>query len=423
MIETVAYTLAVLCGAGAAYRILVAGTRDRLDAWRRTAVECGLGDFRESRFPTILTGSVRGLTVRLENPVPPKSRARIQIAVERPDCHGVRLAMRREGFDTAIDKMMGDHEMVIGDISLDSNFFIVGSDIAFAAAFFDAGTRDSLVDLRDDLHRVAVEEGELRVQITAGTDAPERFARVLARVIGIGAHMPGRVELVARLAQNAANDAEPAIRENNLAFLAGEFRGHAASREALRAATRDHNVAVRLRAGVGLREEGHAVLLEITQSDAPEACVAEAVSALGARLPADLRVALFGRAVTAGQSRVVAACIPLLGRAGDDAAEARLIGALSMTDRDVQIAAAHALGRTGSALAVEPLKAIARGRGDEELSRAAGEAIAMIQDRTEGTPGQLSLSDASAGQVSLADGGAGQLSLPTSKADGRDGAD
>jgi hypothetical protein len=46
------------------------------------------------------------------------------------------------------------------------------------------------------------------------------------------------------------------------------------------------------------------------------------------------------------------------------------------------------------------------------LRRAAREAVAEIQSRLQGAPGQLSLADTEAGQLSLASDPAGQLSIP-----------
>jgi HEAT repeat protein len=78
------------------------------------------------------------------------------------------------------------------------------------------------------------------------------------------------------------------------------------------------------------------------------------------------------------------------------------------------VAAAEALGRSGTVAAVLPLKRAAELSKGIELRRAARQAVAEIQSRLPGaSPGQLSLSSSEAGRLSLAQAEAGQLSFPT----------
>ena len=90
-----------------------------------------------------------------------------------------------------------------------------------------------------------------------------------------------------------------------------------------------------------------------------------------------------------------------------------MLRALERDKSVIQVAAANALARVGTAAAVLPLKETAeRSRLDPDLFRATRQAIAEIQSRLQGaSPGQLSLAGADVGQLSLAQAEAGQLSL------------
>ncbi len=117
-----------------------------------------------------------------------------------------------------------------------------------------------------------------------------------------------------------------------------------------------------------------------------------------------------------GELAVAAAAA--LGATGSPAAEPPLILALQREQKDVQVAAANALARVGSAAAVLPLKEAAeRASRDPEVLRATRQAIAEIQSRVQGaSPGQLSLAGVEVGQLSLAQAEAGQLSIATEAA-------
>jgi hypothetical protein len=410
--------LVLLAGAGLGGARLHA--RQRTQLWRAAAEQCGLTDITEStdftRFPfpvPELTAAAGGLRVRLEDYRDEQSQQGTQIVVERADCYGLSLELRPEGFGNDIRKLFGGetHEIVIGDASFDRLFLIVGNNPAFTGAFLDAGMRQTLLGIQGNIQTLVVADGELRVHVPRNTENGLALARVLGQVIDIGRRMPGRHDLVARLAHNARHETEAAIREYNLGFLAGEFRRSPGATEALREALTDDSLIVRVRAAVGLGQEADPLLLRIAH-DADESCAAEAISALGTRLPPAQALDLLARALASRRGEVARACVPVVARIGGEDAEAKLREALDSNSRDARAAAAEALGRVGSALAVEPLKIVERRMGDDELSRIAREAIAMIQDRASGTPGQLSLTEASAGQVSLSDGAAGRVSLP-----------
>jgi HEAT repeat protein len=102
-----------------------------------------------------------------------------------------------------------------------------------------------------------------------------------------------------------------------------------------------------------------------------------------------------------------------LGATGSPAAEAPLLAALERDIPDLRVAAARALGRVGTAAAVVPLKDAEGRAGDSAFSRAARQAIAEIQARLPGaSPGQLSIASGESGTLSLVDDERGRLSLP-----------
>jgi HEAT repeat protein len=163
---------------------------------------------------------------------------------------------------------------------------------------------------------------------------------------------------------------------------------------------------------MALGDEGRDTLVALASEEGVgDGVAARAVSALGARIPVDVGVAVLRRALPDdGRPDTAVACLDTLGTAGRAEAESLAIEALRSDAPPVRAAAARALGRVGTVGAVAALReAIDRG----ELSRGAGrQAIAEIQARLAGAaPGQLSLAGAEAGALSLADGEPGRLSL------------
>jgi len=90
----------------------------------------------------------------------------------------------------------------------------------------------------------------------------------------------------------------------------------------------------------------------------------------------------------------------------------------------VKLAAAVALGRSGSAAAVASLRQIETASPDAAHRRAARQAIAEIQERLTGaSPGQLSLAEGESGQLSLSEDAVGRVSLPENDDPSADGDD
>jgi HEAT repeat protein len=124
-------------------------------------------------------------------------------------------------------------------------------------------------------------------------------------------------------------------------------------------------------------------------------------------------VAALAKVMEQEKGELAIAAAQALGETGSLDAEPPLILALQSGTAALRVAAVNALGRVGTALAVLPLQEAARrSLFDFDLRRAIHQAIAEIQSRLQGaSPGQLSLTGAEAGQLSLAQADAGQLSL------------
>jgi len=232
-----------------------------------------------------------------------------------------------------------------------------------------------------------------------------------------------------------------------------DYRDLAVTRSALGLATRDPDPEIRLRAGIELRGEGLPIL-EALAADirVQDSCSARAVEALRGRVTAgraeELLKAAVGELSEELRPQTACACIDLLAeqgeagiaalsralwveepvgiaavkaleRIGSAGVESALISGLAIRDEETAVESARVLGDVGSVAAVAPLMEAARRGG--QLKGAARQAIAKIQARTHGTPGQLSLAEGDRGGLTLADDQAGQLSLAEPRRDARKG--
>jgi HEAT repeat protein len=278
---------------------------------------------------------------------------------------------------------------------------------------------------------------------------------LLPHLLEIAQRFAQRADVVPTLAKSAHRDPEAKVRLQNLLLLVHEFPKDPRTTEALLTACSDPNVQVRFRAALELGgPKGRKVLMKIAESAQDDACSAEAVTILRRELDFKRLRAVLMLALSRRQIKTAVACLEALGHSGEatavpilakvlareknelattaaralgatgsPAAEPPLLQALERDQEDLRVAAAEALGRVGTAAAVLPLKeASERSWLDQELRRAARQAIAEIQSRAQGaSPGQLSLAGMEAGQLSLAQEGgelslaagpAGRLSLP-----------
>jgi HEAT repeat protein len=236
----------------------------------------------------------------------------------------------------------------------------------------------------------------------------------LRDLLGLAHRLVRPDDVPARLAGNARSDGQAGVRAQNLVALIRGFPDHPVTREALSAAREDHSDKVRLRAGLALGRDGRELLLEIARAEeGDDVSASRAVAALEADLSVADVQAILGHALRRRRLRTAESCLAWLGRRGKDEDVETLVKVLALKQGDLAVAAAKALGALGSASAVLPLREAAeRHAGDEALKQAVRQAVAAIQSRLTGTPGELSLAGDEAGQLTLSeDDGAGRLSL------------
>jgi HEAT repeats len=337
----------------------------------------------------------------------------------------------------------GPREIEIGDEPFDRTFSVEGP-MRFVCALLDAETRRRLLSLNAD-SKLELAAGSLRAEMS---DA--QLPRLLPLLLDLCRQLVRPMDLEQCLAGNALRDPEPGVRLRNLLLLIRELPGDPRTIETLRAARSDASPEIRLRAAMELGTEGRDVLLELAESEVADAWSAQALAIVGHELPFErardillraLRrrhiqtacaglealghrggaaVDVLAKVLAREDGELAVAAAQALGTNGSAAAEPPLILALQCEGMDVRVAAANALARAGSAAAVLPLKEAAERSHDNDLRRAARQAIAEIQSRARGaSPGQLSLAGAEAGQLSLAQAEAGQLSLATEAAAGQ----
>jgi hypothetical protein len=287
-------------------------------------------------------------------------------------------------------------------------------------ALLGAETRRAIRDLLagsvrvDALH---MEGGELQMEVpTTGFAGEHPGLPQAARALGALSQRLVTPEPVrGRLAENARHDPIAGVRLKNLFAIVRLLPGDPFTLEELRAATKDHDPEVRLRAAMKLGPEARDVLQALVTDEAVADDLAEqAIDSLGGAFRPEEAVAQVARACRdrahkPRRPRSLRACIKVLAR--HPMAEATLVEALEIRSESVDLAAASALGSIGSSAAVLPLKEAAERHGGAFAS-AARQAIAEIQSRVTGSPGGLSLAEGESGQLSLSDEVGGRVSLP-----------
>jgi hypothetical protein len=393
--------VALLGGYGARLWLNVRERRERVRVWRAAAASCGLEVVEVFRLSG-LRARAGPLWVGIENAEP---NARISIVVPgKPGFQKLRIHPQSLPLPWV-------QKIEIGDRAFDSTFSIEGP-MRLVCSLLDAETRRLLSRVNAE-SRLEISAGVLRAVIT-----DEKVPDVLPLLLDLGRRCAELVIDPRRVAQNAKTDPEPGVRLCNLLLLIRELPEHQATVEALRAACADPSPEIRLRAAKELGAEGHGVLVELTECELDDAASAEAVSLLERELPIERVKTILDSALRGRRLQTARVCVEVLSRSGAPAAVDTLIEVLAQESGEMGAAAALALGRVGSALAVLPLKEAAeRHRHDRELRRAVRQAVAEIQSRLQGaSPGQLSLANDEAGQLSLAEEQAGQLSLSPEQA-------
>jgi hypothetical protein len=408
--------------------------RDRRREWRRAVVKGKLDLVRPPSFwRSGFTTHVGGVDVRIENLYGLSARAIVEVPAVPGPAGFAKVSIRRELFHSK-------HEIEIGAKAFDKRFFIQGP-VPLVTALLNHKVRRLLVDLSME-GDLSIAEGELRVNVSAVTAAP-----ILKLLLDLRRQLAQPLDVPRCLTQNARQDPEAGVRLHNLLLLLREYPGEASTAEALHAAHKDASREVRLRAAMELGPQGRGALLALAGRSENDVWSAKAVAALDQELPLERAKVILARALKRRRLQTARACVELLGRyraaaaadlapvlthekgelaaaaawalgaTGQASAEPPLLLALQREEMDVKIAAADALAHVGSAAAVLPLQELAENSQlPQGLRSAAREAVAEIQSRLHGSPGELSLADAEAGQLSLADAEAGQLSLATDPA-------
>jgi HEAT repeat protein len=287
-------------------------------------------------------------------------------------------------------------------------------------ALLNAETRKAIRELLVGSVRVGrlhMEGGELQMEVptTGFAGAHPGLPQAARAMAELSRHLVTPEPVRQRLAANARHDPVAGVRLKNLFAIVRLLPGDPFALAELRAATNDHEPEIRLRAAVKLGPDGLGVLRALAVDSAVEdGCSARAIEALGARFSTGEAQALLDLACRdphrqARRPASCRACIAVLAR--DRRGEATLLEALTLRNEDVAVAAALALGKLGSAAAVLPLKEAAEHHG-RALADAARRAVAEIQERLTGSPGELSLAEGEAGHLSLSDDVEGRISLP-----------
>jgi hypothetical protein len=204
-----------------------------------------------------------------------------------------------------------------------------------------------------------------------------------------------RESLHERLAQNAVRDPAPAVRLQNLHFLAAPETSTppALAAHTARALLYDVSAPVRLLAARQLGAEGFPALSTLLVAGSPSELVCNVLDSLTPQHASVLLQAVL-RCTASEQESVRLAAARLLGKWALPEAELALRTLLADSSPYVQLASAQALGTFGSIATVEHLLPLAQALLDSQLRQAARNAVGSIQSR---------LGDVEAGRVSLAE--------------------
>jgi HEAT repeats len=444
LVAPFATAVATAVGLYAAERVRVVRSRDR--AWERAGRQCDLENVvRTGRLGLTRTLHARadGFTIRSWRGLTPGSaRQGLWVAVS-PVTDRLRLLMPDGPLRARHAPVQASEDIEIGDRQIDGQLLIAGDPLA-VRALLDADARGDLRALTTGwgatprVGYLAMSGGELRVV----TDSAA-FVPTLTTLLQLARRLKDESPVEERVAALAASDQLPDVRLASLKALVDERPRHPSTRQALHAALADPHPRLRLAAALTLRTEGREVLSSLARDpELPDDLLARAVSALGVHLPPDDVEGALARALQEEKEDTVGACLrslavrgaghlssvlrvlaheidaralaaaQALGDSGTAEAEEPLVAALAHPSTHVRVAAATSLGRVGTASSVPALRRLELSASmDPLIGRAAREATASIQSRLVGAAhGQLAVAPES-GELSLADDARGRMTL------------
>ena len=436
----------------------VKGKRDQRARWRAAAQKAGLEDIVPATgvwYKAILTARAGRHPVRIEEYAHSRDNRGTRVVIQGNSG----LTLRAEKDITAVQRAIGPREIELGDEAFDREVYVEGGDPPVLRALLDVETRGMVRRFLDGLLRMlgeeggmvtakaAVHDGSVVFEVDSGQASVlcADFTQLMKGPLELARRLERPPSVARRLVENTEREPHPAMRLENFKLLARYFSHHPAARELLERGCEDEQQEIQLQSALGMGADdpkGRATLMAIaTRGWSDDSVAARAILALGAKLTPEDCAAMLDHALRVradqkaraclevlGASRSPAAVDPLarvlrmekgelaaaaaraLGTCGQAAGQPPLLRALGSQDANVRLAAVEALGALGSAAAVLPLKEAAdRNPG---LRRAVRQAVATIQERVGGSPGQVSLSGGESGRVTLSeDDPAGRLSM------------
>lgn len=413
-----------------------------LDDWRRALSTRALHEVAATKIPVPnLVAKAEGLLVVFSTLPRGQQGTGTEITITRTGGRAFPLSLSHESMWTAWNKRHGHREVEVGEPGFDQAFYVQG-DTGHVLAVLDAATRR-------EIDRLAGQAGLVIAfdKFSAGLGSADEptLPALLPRIFDLAKRLAEEVDVVARLATNATTDPIAGVRLRNVVVLACDHARDPEAHEALRTASLDVVPEIRLRAAIGLGDEGFPVLEQLAaDTEIPDECSAYAVAAIEGRLPGEPLLHTLHASLRARRIETAAACIAALAMNPSEDALTAFRKILSIEHGRLAVAAAQALGARESAPAEEALRSVLAGdsgpdvrlaatdslgrigtvasvptlggcgrrfSGERALQRAVRQAIAEIQSRRVGAArGQLSLANPTAGGLTLIEG-SGQLSL------------
>jgi len=311
----------------------------------------------------------------------------------------------------------------VGDEDFDDAFSVSGADPVAITAILDADVRRALLSPPPGATR-QVRDGEIVDTYSGFLSTSETYDESVAAIVAAAKIFPAAsAPPLERLAARVARDRSEGAQVSALRLLATHHPGHPTTAGALAEAAGSPQPALRLAAARLLpNAESLPILRRLLEDHPSSRHWTEALALLVERggIPTDdaLQRALGG----SPERRALAATA--LGFRDGPGDEDRLLTLLAADDDVVDVAAADALARVGTARSVELLLEHTRGFfADRAVKAAARRAVETIQARLVGDAGQLSLVEAEGGQLALTEASAAETrttsaaraELPTSE--------